>query len=499
MTYNAASMRRAEAVKPRLSIDFEPTDKQQEFIADVLSGDWRFFGFGGAVRGGKSVGVLATIYILCKMYPGSKWAIVRKNLERIKQTVIPTIEKFAPRPFVGRYNQQTKIYRCANGSQIVLFPELIDSDPDLDRFKSFECNGFFLEEANELAEATFNKCKERMGSWIIQPTPENPNPRQPPAYIFTTFNPADNWVRGTFYDPWQNNTLRAPYHYLPALPTDNPYVTEEQWAAWRELPPEQYQRFIEGNWDAITDPRQLITYQQIIDAQYVEQQRGRLREGVDVASGGDSETGKHDDTVFCLIDGNVIDGAEPFLERVNGWSEPTIAMHAKDRIQRFGIHPSDYVIDSAPAGAYNILRRWGFPIRAFVAGAKAIARTIQPMSAVENPADLARGIHRAIPAPVASAFTFRNLRAQAWYEFAMDVRAGKWCILNPTKEMIRDLTAPRYDFKSEFMIEVSSREHIQEMTGHSPDVGSAMVMGALNWPRAAQVLSAGTSSFRQLR
>lgn len=472
---------------------------QQQFIAAVLSRNWRFFGFGGAVRGGKSVGVLATLYILCKMYPGSKWGVVRKNLERIKQTVIPTIEKFAPRPFVGKYNQATKVYRCTNGSQIIMFPELIDQDPDLDRFKSFECNGFFLEEANELADATFQKCKERVGSWIIQPTPEVPHPQQPPAYIFATFNPADNWVRSTFYEPWQTDTLRPMYHYIPALPQDNPYVTDEQWAAWRELPPEQYKRFIEGNWDAITDPRQLITYQQIIDAQYVEQRRGKKREGVDVAGGGDSDTGKHDDTAFCLIDGNVIDGAFPYLEVVNGWAGPTIAMRAKARMQEFGIHPTDYVLDSAPAGAYDLLRRWGFPVRAFVAGGKVIARTIQPISAPDSPADLARGIHRATPAPIASAFTFRNLRAQAWYEFGMGVREGKWCIINPTKEMIRDLTAPRYDYKGDFMITVDDTDTIKEMTGHSPDVGTAIVMGALDWPRAALVMSAGTSSYRQLR
>lgn len=502
MSWNAArsaqSARVARSHEP-LERRFKPTPLQDQFLNDVFSGKWRFFGLGGAIRGGKTLAVVQCIFLLCKLFPGSKWAIVRKDLPRLKKTIIPTIEQFRPRDFVGKLNKADWVYTCTNGSQIILFPEQLSTDPDLDRFKGLAVNGFAIEEANEIAEMTFNKCKERLGSWIIQPTREYPHPEQPPALILCTFNPADNWVRGTFYDPWRNNTIRAPYRYTPALPKDNPYNTDEQRAAWAELPPEQYKRFIEGDWEAITDPRQLLTYQQIIDAAYVEERRGRKREGLDVASGGDSETGKHDDTVFALIDGNVIDGSAPFLERQNGWSEPTIALRARARMNLFGVHPSDYIIDSAPAGAYNILRRWGLQTKAFVAGAAAVPRFIQPISEPVSMRDRARGITRPQPKLVASAFTFENLRAQAWYEFAEGVKNGKYCILNPSKEMIRDLTAPRYDFRSEFKVKVSSRDEIIDMTGHSPDVGTAIIMGTFEFPKPAKIKVAPTGALGSLR
>lgn len=485
--------------KQRLRIQFVPTPKQKTYMETVFSGDYMFLAYGGAIRGGKTIGVLEILFILCRIFPGSRWAVVRKDLPRIRRNTIPTIEKFAPRPFIGKLNRSEWSYKCENGSEILLLGEQLATDPDLDRFKGLEVNGFVLEEANELSEQTANKCKERLGSWIIQPTRDNPTPAQPPALMLCTFNPADNWVRSWFYDPWLKGTLEAPYHFTKALPTDSPYVTDQQWAAWRELPPEQYKRFVEGDWNATTDPRQLLTYQHIIDAQFVEQKRGRKREGCDVASGGDEETGKHDDTVFALIDGNVIDGRAPFTEAHNGWSEPTIALRARERIRQFSIHPSDYVFDSAPAGAYNILRRWGVETRAFKAGGRPFVRMIQPKSEPVSARDRARGIVRPKPKPVLSAFTFQDLRSQAWYEFADGVKNGEWCILNPTKEMIRDFTAPRYEFKSEFKIKVSSRDEIIEMTGHSPDYGSAVIMGAFKWPAIMHPNVAPTGGYRSLR
>ena len=406
----------ATAVKPRLTpprtppiddtLQFSPTPLQDRFITDVFSGKWRFFGLGGAIRGGKTISVVECLFLLCKIFPGSRWAIVRKDLPRIRRNTIPTIEKFAPRPFVGKLDKAEWKYRCANGSEILLIAEQLPTDPDLDRFKGLEVNGFVLEEANEVSEQTANKCTERLGSWIIRPTDANPHPKQPPALILATFNPADNWVREWFYDPWREGRIEPPYYFLPALPTDNPYNTEEQWAAWRELPAEQYQRFIEGDWAAIIDPYQLLTYAQVMEAANVEPERGRKREGLDVASGGD------DDTVFCLIDGNVIDGA--VLEVHHHWDEPTTAERARQRMQLHGIAPADYVVDSVGigSGVYNMLRRWGRPVRAFVAGGKAVTRLVQPEGGPTRNA--ATGISRERPPVVKSMFTFFNLRSQAW-------------------------------------------------------------------------------------
>ncbi|MEO7102859.1 MAG: hypothetical protein ABI119_05935 [Gemmatimonadaceae bacterium] len=493
------SVRRGYARREQTrTVHFTPTPWQAEFFADAFSGDYSIMGIGGAIRGGKSISAIMLLFILCRTFPGSRWAIVRKDLPRIRRNTIPTIEKFAPRPFVAPLDRQEWIYRMENGSEILLIAEQLQTDPDLDRFKGLEVNGFVLEEANELGEVTFNKCKERSGSWIIQPTLDNPLPAQPPALILCTFNPADNWVRSTFYDPWRENRIKRPYYFKRALPSDNPYVTEEQKKIWLELPPEEYKRFIEGDWDAIIDPYQLLTYAQVIAAADHEPHPGEWKLGVDV--GGDKPGA--DDTVFCPVNGNIIDGQ--LIEKVNGWESVRIATRVRDYIEgRALTDPEDrkpiYIraenvrLDSVGIGAgpHDLLRAWGKAIRAFVAGARFFPRLVQPHGGAVR--DVATGITRSAPRPVSSGYIFRNLRGQAWWEFADRVKRGEVVILNPTKELIRDLTAPRFKYMTEREIIVDSTDDIKEATGHSPDVGTAAVMGDFTWPRAARVLGAGTT------
>lgn len=492
--YRPRHMRRDNA---RRSFKFTPTEKQDQFLTDLFSGEYKVLGFGGAVRGGKTLAGLMAIFLLCKIFPGSRWAIVREDLPRLRLTTIPSIEKFAPRPFVGPLNHQTMTYTCENGSEIVILGEQLTKDPDLDRFKGLEVNGWLAEEANELSEKTANKMIERMGSWIIQPTTLYPEPVQPPALLICTFNPADNWVREWFYEPYTEGRLQKPYYFLQSLPTDNPYNTQDQFDAWKLMPEPDYNRFIKGDWSAIVDPYQLISYGHILAAANVEPVPGRRREGVDVASAGVTAEGDHDDTVFALIDGNIIDGSAasdlgtPWIETHNGWDEPTTAVRAKDRMDEFGILPNDYKIDSVGVGSgvYNWLRRWGKAVRAFVAGATAIPRVVPVTPRVIDPKT---GYYAPKPPVVASGYQFSNIRSQAWWEFAQDVKTGKYCIRNPSKLMIRDLTAPRYRFETERKIRVDTTDEIKERIGHSPDTGTAIVMAAFEFPPQSKVVSSGT-------
>jgi hypothetical protein len=464
---------------------FSPEPKQAEFLDAVFSERYKIMGFGGAVRGGKTIAGIMALFILCKTFPGSRWAIVREDLQRLRQTTIPTIEKFAPRPFVGRLDRSEWKYRCQNGSEILIVGEQLGRDPDLDRFKGLEVNGWLAEEANEISEQTANKMIERMGSWIIQPSEDNPNPAQPPALLLCTFNPADNWVREWFYEPSREGRITAPYYFLQALPTDNKYNTQQQWESWKLLPTAEYKRFIEGDWSAIVDPYQLITYGQILEAANVIPVPGRKREGLDVASGGD------DDTVFALIDGNIIDGDN--IEREHHWDEPTTATRARERMVIHGIRPEDYKVDSigVGSGVYNLLRRWGYAVRAFIAGASYFPRIVQPQGGREI--DKATGYYRDKPPIVTSGYRFKNVRSQAWWEFADGVKQKQWCIINPPKELIRDLTAARYKFVSEREIYVDNTDEIKERTGHSPDYGTAVIQAAFDFPKRAVIRSAGTT------
>lgn len=214
----------------------------------LTDGSYRIVGFGGGIRGTKTWGSLAAIITLCRMFPRSRWAVVRRDLPRLRQNTLPSFEKLRALAggFVGPVNQSTWTSTCQNGSQIIFFAESLDVDPDLSRWKGLEVNGFVLEECDELAERSFYKAIERAGAWIV------PSGQQPPPFIICTFNPCANWPKRIFYEPWKHGTIGAPYAFIPATAADNPFVAAEQREAWRSMPSFEYKRFVEGDWDVLT-------------------------------------------------------------------------------------------------------------------------------------------------------------------------------------------------------------------------------------------------------
>jgi hypothetical protein len=124
--------------------------------------------------------------------------------------------------------------------------ESFDDDKDLNRFRGLEINGAGLDEVNELQEATFYKVQERIGSW-------NKAIGQPPIVCLATCNPANNWVKSVIYERWRSNTLPEKWSYINSRITDNPYISQEYLESLKELPPIQYARFVEGDWDVMDD------------------------------------------------------------------------------------------------------------------------------------------------------------------------------------------------------------------------------------------------------
>src|SRR5689334_20447012 len=150
-------------------VAFEATPVQVRLVDAITDGVSRIIGFGGGIRGTKTWGSLSALIALCKIFPGSRWAVIRKDLQRLRDTTIPSFDKLRARTggFVGPVNQQTWNATCANGSVILFRGENIDRDPELLRFHGYEVNGFLNEEADELSERTLVKEIERAGTWII--------------------------------------------------------------------------------------------------------------------------------------------------------------------------------------------------------------------------------------------------------------------------------------------------------------------------------------------
>jgi hypothetical protein len=238
-------------------MQYELTARQSTAFDAATSGQFRVIVFGGAIRGGKTYWLLLTLTSLCLEYPRSRWVIIRKSLPDLKRTTFPSFASILSdgiSDYVLSWNRDTQVVQFINGSELMFMAESYDEDKDLNRFKGLEVNGAGLDEVNELQEQTFYKVQERIGSW-------NKAEGRPPIVCMATCNPANNWVKTIIYERYKEGTLPSKWTFIPSKITDNPHIPAEYLESLKELPPVQYARFVEGDWDVMDDVANPFLYE----------------------------------------------------------------------------------------------------------------------------------------------------------------------------------------------------------------------------------------------
>lgn len=230
-----------QAPASKEKILFQPTSKQAEFIQQVFQDDITFAAYGGAAGGGKTFCGIGLLVLFCKLYPGSRWAVIRRSLTEIRLNTLPSFWKVVPTNFIQTYNKSEFVCTFKNGSSILFKGENFHDDPELLWMDGLEVNGFLLEQCEELAEATFNKAKLRAGRNVID--------SKPPIKILLTFNPTNNWVRKRFHEANQRGQIVPPYCYVVAKISDNPHLTTEYVKGLEHLDFITREKYVEGNWD----------------------------------------------------------------------------------------------------------------------------------------------------------------------------------------------------------------------------------------------------------
>jgi hypothetical protein len=219
-----------------------PTPKQREAYQIAESNLITLYG--GAIRGGKSYWGCLAIITYCFKYDKSRWLILRENLPTIKRNLLPTLNNILDsgfRQYIKSFDMQTMTLTFTNESQIVIMSEGYDTDKELNRFRGLEINGAFVDEINEIQEATFDKLIERSGSWFHSPNC--------PTKILASSNPTNGWVKQRIYEKWKQDKLPNGMAYVPARIYDNPFIPKEYYESLKMLPRYQYEVFVEGNWD----------------------------------------------------------------------------------------------------------------------------------------------------------------------------------------------------------------------------------------------------------
>lgn len=241
-------------------VDISRNSKQEEFFnvaVEAVYGhnNFRNLNYGGAIRGGKTFVSLACLCAFSNWFPNSRWHIFRADFPALQSSTIPSLEKILagnPRWGWNRDKSNYFAYNRQTDARIFFKGENISRDPELNDLLGMETNGIFFEQIEELSEKLWQIGQSRVGSWYI--------PKMPKPLTLATFNPTQKWIKERIYIPHIKGELRPPNYFLAALPSENPYVTEEQWAVWGTLAERYQKQFIEGDWTDFADKNNLWAF-----------------------------------------------------------------------------------------------------------------------------------------------------------------------------------------------------------------------------------------------
>jgi hypothetical protein len=275
-----------EVVKFTELSNFFPKQKE----AQEASKRFKFVLFGGSVGSGKSRWLRwMMVYWLIKFFAKYKIKGVRAGLfcedyPSLNDRHLTKI-KFEFPSWLGEWNEQRKEFTLAPeyGSGIVAFRNL--DDPQ--KYLSVEFAIMGIDEINRNPKSVFDMLRSRL-RW----------PGIKDVKFLAGCNPlGEAWVKNIWvkrlFPPEEKEQYE--FVFVPALPTDNPFLPPEYYKSLESLPENQRRAYLEGNWDAFDEGVDEKGYIRLVSdrelqASYTneDEHSGFVIGGIDPAAGGDN-------------------------------------------------------------------------------------------------------------------------------------------------------------------------------------------------------------------
>lgn len=334
--------------------------KQKE--AQEASKRFKFLLYGGSLGSGKSYWLRwMMVYWLIKM--ANKY-----NLEGIRAGLFcedyPSLEdrhlskvKYEFPAWLGSYNQQRHEFTLAPeyGSGVIAFRNL--DDPE--KYLSVEFAIMGVDEINRNQLVTFRELRKRL-RW----------PGIKEVKFLAACNPigeawVKNWWVKRMFPPEEKEQYE--FAFVPALPTDNPYLDESYFKSLESLPESQRKAFLEGNWDSFDEGLDEKGYIRLVTDRELQASMVQSGEhsgyrvlGVDPAAGGDKsaivvKSGNLQQIIFNQKLADTMDLVGVIQDSYRKWKCDLIA------IDKTGIGQ----------GVFDRLKQMEYPVKGIAFGEKA--------------------------------------------------------------------------------------------------------------------------------
>src|SRR3990167_5734785 len=262
--------------------------KQQEALN--VTKNHKFTLFGGSVGSGKSYWIRWTaVWWLMEYYAkyglkGVRAGIFCEDYPSLNDRHLSKI-KFEFPAWLGKFNEAKHEFTLAPkwGSGIIAFRNL--DDPA--KYLSVEFALIGIDEINRNPKTTFDMLRSRH-RW----------PGIKDVRFLAGCNPlGEAWVKNMWVKRIFSPEEKEQYEFVfvPALPTDNPYLPVEYYKSLESLPENQRKAYLEGNWDAFDEGMDEKGYIRLVNDRELQSffvssadHSGYKILGVDPAAGGDN-------------------------------------------------------------------------------------------------------------------------------------------------------------------------------------------------------------------
>jgi hypothetical protein len=401
--------------------------------------------------GGKSVFLVNEGIQLSLDYPGNVGLLCRWELESLRRTTLMTLEDYLPDQLIANHHKTEKYYQLINGS-IIFYGGLKPSSEAVstERLKSMELGWFAIDESTEIQKKYFDILKTRLRHKV--------NGRTIRYKGLLASNPEPGWVRSDFIDNKSPDQI-----FIPALPTDNPYLPEGYVDSLkRNLPSELVKKYLEGDWDVLEGENYLFPYSLVKVAMERDLPTGEpVQAGLDVARMGG------DEIILAIRYGPVVDikYSRKFQDTMQTAGEVGLLIDKEERQLKEwsgeNLKIPIYVdIPGLGGGVYDRLKEQGYDVYEFQPGGKASNNLYNDR--VER---------------------FLNKKAEASWNLRNLLEAGEVSLPNDPI-LMSQLVSIRYEIRSDRKIKVESKEDAKKRGLKSPDRADAVIMAFADLEKA---------------